>query len=58
MVNYADSRLEAVAFQKVIRRQTDEVVGYRYRWNDGSVQILWCSGRVHDVAYVDLPPPC
>lgn len=49
-------KIEAVAFQRVVRRSTNEVVGYRYRWNDGSVQILWCLGRVHDVIFVDLPP--
>ena len=54
MANPVELKIEAVAFQRVVRRSTNEVVGYRYRWNDGSVQILWCLGRVHDVIFVDL----
>ena len=58
MTNSSEPKLEAYAFQQVLNRHTKEVVGYRYRWNNGSVQTMWCSGRVKDVIYVDLPAKC
>jgi hypothetical protein len=49
------AKLEARAIQRVRSRNTGEVVGYVYRWNDGTTQIMWLAGRVRDVEVEDLP---
>ena len=55
MTTVESGREVAEAFQEVRRRDTGEVVGHRYRWNDGAVQILWHADRVDDVVFFDLP---
>ena len=55
MTTAGSGREVAEAFQEVRRRDTGEVVGHRYRWNDGSVQILWREDCVDDVVFADLP---
>ena len=55
MTTVESGREVAEAFQEVRRRDTGEVVGHRFRWNDGAGQILWHADRVDDVVFVDLP---
>lgn len=44
-------RREAQAVQRVLDRNSREVVGWLYRWNTGHVAVMWKGGRCEDVTF-------
>lgn len=44
-------REQAHAIQRVLDRETREIVGWLYEWNTGQLTIMWKDGRRDDVIY-------
>ncbi|MFN3844344.1 MAG: hypothetical protein ACK4RZ_00805 [Paracoccaceae bacterium] len=44
-------RLTGEPIMRILCKQTDNLVGYLYQWNNGDVQPAWLDGAMAEVRY-------